>query len=218
MPTCLAARKSFLNNLNLADLFRLILNPNSSHYTSLKRVLNETYEDNFFSEDAVYMERNSRDYRPRIERINNNAYDVTEYLHSRSLGDISTPADGKVIDFVYYPRYSTPKTYEAARRLPTLGRGGYGGLFSLTFTSLEASKAFFDSLECAKGPSLGTSFTLASPYTILAHYLELDWAAGFGVPAGLVRISVGEEDGAVLSRCFRHAVAAAEAAGAAASR
>ena len=29
-----------------------------------------------------------------------------------------------------------------------------------------------------KGPSLGTNFTLACPYTILGHYLELDWAAG----------------------------------------
>jgi cystathionine gamma-synthase len=33
-----------------------------------------------------------------------------------------------------------------------------------------------------------------SPYTILAHFTELEWAAEFGVEEGLVRISVGMED------------------------
>ncbi|ORX33640.1 putative cystathionine gamma-synthase [Kockovaella imperatae] len=190
----------------------LVLNPNGPHYDALKFVLDECYEDLYFAEDVVYMERNSRNYRERIRRVNDNAYDVTEYLHSRSLD--SGPGDNKVIKKVWYPRYSSPETYEKARRLPTLGKGGYGGLFSLTFTSLEASQAFFDALQCAKGPSLGTSFTLASPYTILAHYLELDWAAQFGVEAGLVRISVGQEDGQVLRSWFEASVKAAEEAGA----
>ena len=169
------------------------------------------YEDLYYPEDAVYMERNSRDYRARIKTVNDNAYDVCEYLFSRSIDDATTPAHGKAIKKVYYPRYSTPETYEQARRQPTSGKGGYGGLFSLTFTSMAASKAFYDALGCAKGPSLGTSFTLASPYTILAHYYELDWAAGFGVEAGLVRISVGEEDGATLRSWFETSVRAAEA-------
>ena len=45
--------------------------------------------------------------------------------------------------------------------------GGYhdGGLFSLTFTSLAASSAFFDALPCYKGPSLGNElFTCVSVY------------------------------------------------------
>ena len=45
----------------------------------------------------------------------------------------------------------------------------------------------------AKGPSLGTSFTLVSPYTLLAHYYELPWAAEFGVSDRLIRVSVGTE-------------------------
>jgi cystathionine gamma-synthase len=53
---------------------------------------------------------------------------------------------------------------------------------------------------------------LASPYTILAHYLELDWAAQFGVERGLVRISVGQEDHETLMRWFKTAVDAAEEA------
>jgi cystathionine gamma-synthase len=32
------------------------------------------------------------------------------------------------------------------------------------------------------------------PLTTLAHYGELEWAAGFGAEAGLVRVSVGMED------------------------
>jgi cystathionine gamma-synthase len=52
----------------------------------------------------------------------------------------------------------------------------------------------FNALRVSKGPSLGTHFTLACPYTQLAHYDELDWAADCGVPAHLLRVSVGLED------------------------
>ena len=89
--------------------------------------------------------------------------------------------------------------------------GGHGGLFSLTFASAAASRAFFDALPYAKGPSLGTNFTLACPYTTLAHYAELAWAAGYGVEEGLVRVSVGLEDRKALLRDFGIALAAAEA-------
>ena len=167
------------------------------------------FEDNYFPEDAVYMERNSRDYRTRIERVNDNAFDVTDYLYSRSVASGVAKA---AVKEVYYPRFQTSDTYHRCARTPTLGKGGYGGLFSLTFTSLEASTAFYDTLNCAKGPSLGTSFTLASPYTILAHYYELDWAAGYGVEQGLVRVSVGQEDIDTLMEWFGQAVDAAEEA------
>ncbi|WWC68726.1 uncharacterized protein I206_102660 [Kwoniella pini CBS 10737] len=191
----------------------LILNPNSPIFEDLKAAQTEIYEDNYYPEDAVYMERNSRDYRGRIKRVNDNAYDVTDYLFKRSLADRSTPLEGKVIKQVYYPRFETPETYKQAQRLPPTGKGGFGGLFSITFTTEAASKAFYNTIGCAKGPSLGTSFTLASPYTILAHYLELDWAASHGVERGLVRISVGQEDQAVLRNWFESAVQAAEDAG-----
>ena len=100
---------------------------------------------------------------------------------------------------VYYPKYITPEIYSDYKNED----GGYGGLFSLTFHSLKASQQFFDSLPIAKGPSLGTNFTLACPYTILAHYFELDWAAKFGVEVGLVRVSVGLEDKETLLEGFQ---------------
>lgn len=180
-------------------------------------MLQEDYEDNYYPEDAVYMERNSRDYRNRIKKVNDNAYDVCEYLYNKSLDSLPPSltgpgASGRAIKKVYYPRYVTPEIYAQAQRLPTTGKGGFGGLFSVTFVSEAASKAFYNVLGCAKGPSLGTSFTLASPYTILAHYFELDWAAGYGVERGLVRISVGQEDSTTLMGWFEAAVGAAEEA------
>jgi cystathionine gamma-synthase len=196
-------------------MLSLVLNPNMPFYDSLKNVLATEFEDIYYPEDAVYMERNSRDFRGRIKKVNDNAYDITEYLYSRSIEDTTTSSDrSKVIKKVYYPRYVTPEIYAQAKRTPTLGKGGFGGLFSVTFTSLAASQAFFDTIACAKGPSLGTSFTLASPYTLLAHYNELDWAAQYGVDSGLVRISVGQEDSESLRSWFEEAVAAAEKAGA----
>jgi cystathionine gamma-synthase len=54
--------------------------------------------------------------------------------------------------------------------------------------------AFFHRIETAKGPRLGTNFTLTSPCVVLAHYRGLDLAAVFGVPAKLLHISVGLED------------------------
>ena len=55
-------------------------------------------------------------------------------------------------------------------------------------------RPFTIALAVCKGPSLGTVFTLACPFTLLAHYTELDWAESCGVSRYLIRISVGLED------------------------
>ena len=172
--------------------------------------MDDKFEDFYFDEDAIYMERNSRDFKQRIRLIDTNAEAICDFLRRRSLaGGASSPA----IKEVFYPKYITPENYNHCRIKDLDGNavGGYGGLFSLTFTSLKASSAFFDALTCYKGPSLGTNFTLACPYTILAHFAELGWAAEFGVEEGLVRISVGTEDTDVLLRDFEVALAAADA-------
>jgi cystathionine gamma-synthase len=56
-----------------------------------------------------------------------------------------------------------------------------------------ATRSFYDALEVNKGPSLGTNYTLVCPYTLLAHYGELDWAEACGVSRYLLRVSVGLE-------------------------
>jgi cystathionine gamma-synthase len=70
----------------------------------------------------------------------------------------------------------------------------------------EAATGFYDRLGVAKGPSLGTNFTLACPYTILAHYTELDFAAKYGIGAFLIRVSVGLEDPEELGAVFQKAL------------
>ena len=147
----------------------------------------------YWAQDAIYMERNSRDFVKRVRVINRNAEAVCDLLHSQ----IAVP--NPIVKKVYYPKYETRSNYDVCRLPPPLGldgeeEGNFGGLFSVTFTSKPAAEAFFDALPCAKGPSLGTNFTLACPYTILAHFVELDWAAKYGVEEGLIRISVGLED------------------------
>ncbi|KIJ25628.1 hypothetical protein M422DRAFT_273385 [Sphaerobolus stellatus SS14] len=189
----------------------LILNPKGKHYPTLKAKFEETYEDSYWYEDAIYMERNSRNFVKRVWIINRNTEAVCDFLHSYSR--LATP--NPVIKNVYYPKWESRQNYDVCRLpLPEGEKGGnFGGLFSITFTSEEAAHAFFDTLPCAKGPSLGTNFTLACPYTILAHFTELDWAAEYGVEKSLVRVSVGLEDRECLLAWFGLALKAAEEAG-----
>lgn len=177
------------------------------------------------------MERNSRDFRPRVSKINQSTEVICDFLNNYTVETGKTLSDFSysdrmnlqpVLTKIYYPKYITPEHYRARmRHMPTSlsattfdqrYKAGYGGLFSITFTSLLASKVFFDTLPCCKGPSLGTNFTLASPYVVLAHYLELDWAAQFEVEEGLVRVSIGLEDQETLQKWFRKALEAAELA------
>jgi cystathionine gamma-synthase len=108
------------------------------------------------------------------------------------------------VDKIYYPKYVTKDVYDAYKR----PNGGYGGVFSILLRNVDAARMFFDALPCAKGPSLGTNFTLACPYTLLAHYNELEWAAEYGVSAHLIRVSVGLEDVAQLRKWFDIALSA----------
>jgi cystathionine gamma-synthase len=101
-----------------------------------------------------------------------------------------------VVAKIFYPKY------DAANYNAFATNGGYGGLFSLVLRTEEEAARFYDALNVAKGPSLGTNFTLASPYAILAHYGELDWAKGFGVDRWLIRVSIGLEEPEELIELF----------------
>jgi len=175
-----------------------ILNPRGRYYHDLTQVAGEEYEDNYWSEDVIFMERNSRHFISRIEQINDNAEAICDILRESSL-----------VTTVYYPKYNPSRVYYDDCRTPN---GGYGGLLSFTFQNTAQAIAFYDRIETAKGPSLGTNFTLTSPYVILAHFMELEWAAQFGVPADLIRISVGLEDAEDLKARFAVALKAAEEA------
>ncbi|EJD47016.1 PLP-dependent transferase [Auricularia subglabra TFB-10046 SS5] len=177
----------------------LVLNPNGRHYTALLSSLEGSFEDLYWPEDALEMERNSRDFATRVYKINANAEALADFLLS---------SDSAALKHVFYPKWETRQLFDALRR----PGGGFGGLLSITFAADAAAHAFYDALRCHKGPSLGTNFTLACPYTILAHYAEREWAARYGVEEGLVRISVGLEPVEELLDICRVAVDAAEAA------
>jgi cystathionine gamma-synthase len=175
-----------------------ILNPEGRYYDILKKAMSDIFEDTYWPEDVIFMERNSRDYMARVDRINVNAEAICDVLR-----------DHPAVKTVYYPKCNLSKQFYDARRLPN---GGYGGLLSVVFNTKEKSQAFYDAIDIAKGPSLGTNFTLCSPYVLLAHYQELDWAAECGVDPDLVRVSVGLEETQELKEVFRKALRAAEMA------
>jgi len=75
--------------------------------------------------------------------------------------------------------------------------------------SLQHTVGHGDVANISHRPSLGTNFTLACPYTILAHYTEMDWTSQFGVEPDLVRVSVGLEEPSQLHRIFKNALEAA---------
>lgn len=154
------------------------LNPRSPHYESLHRLLRAESPTNslLWHEDALVLELNSRDFADRSARMSANAAALAVFLENH-------PA----VEAVYYPRDGDG--FEEVAR-PGAGRGC---LLSFVLKDPPKASAVYDRLEVSKGPSLGTNFTLCCPYTLLAHYTELDWAARCGVRADLLRVSAGLE-------------------------
>lgn len=158
----------------------LVLNPSSPYYKLFKEYFNQNYEDLFWAEDAIYLERNSRDFQSRSDKINITSEAVVELFQKSPL-----------IKEVFYPKIAPTKKYYDQIKTE---HGGYGGLISMVFYKPEAARVFFNEISLSKGPSLGTNFTLACPYAVLAHYQELDEVENWGVDRNLVRISVGLEE------------------------
>ena len=141
--------------------------------------LEQLLAEAFYPADIIQLEADSRDCRERVEQINRTALEVCEYL-SRN------PA----VESVYYPAFTNREMYDRFRRPD----GGYGGLFSIVLKdAAKVTEAFYDALEITKGPNLGTSFSLCCPFTLIAHYDELEWAESAGASRYLIRISVGLE-------------------------
>ena len=177
----------------------LVFNSSTSHGQALRRVTSQTHTDDYFPPNASIMELNSRDFPARVHKASFNAELIHELLAQ----------DRFVVEQVFYPKDSPSQSFYDAYNLPG---AGYGYLLSIKFKIPKQAVAFFDALNVAKGPSLGTNFTLACPYTLFAHYREREWAARFGVGEFLVRISIGLEDHAVLSAVIRSALEVAREA------
>ncbi|HUF63325.1 MAG TPA: PLP-dependent transferase [Verrucomicrobiales bacterium] len=169
----------------------------ASHFAvALRDFLRHRDDGELWPEDAAVLEENSRNFPERMERINRNTSALLHHLERRPQ-----------VAALYHPSLRCPEAYARLRRP---GRGG-GGLFSMILNegALRAPR-FYDALAVNKGPSLGTDYTLCCPYTLLAHYRELNWAAQHGVPAHLLRVAVGLEDPTGLAERFDAAFRAAE--------
>ncbi|KAM3573036.1 hypothetical protein VYU27_004969 [Nannochloropsis oceanica] len=182
----------------------LVLNGKSPSYKELRRAMEEGKEGGregglgddaeLYEEDAKVVWENGRDFEERSRRINETTRGLVEWL----VGE-------EGVEEVSYPSRTQKEIYDRFRRR----EGGYGGLFSVSLKEGLSPTAFYDALDVYKGPSLGTNFTLACPYTLLAHYNELDFARSHGVCPNLVRVSVGLEGLESLKEAFRVALEAA---------
>lgn len=158
----------------------VICNPKSPYYRTLKQLVAAGHEELLWSEDAAVIDANATGFPERMRIHNTNGLYLAERLRAH-------PA----VERVWYPKWEFRDAYEAVRR----PEGGWGSL--ITFLPRNAdteAPRIYDALAFCKGPSLGTVFTLACPFTLMAHYTELEWVESCGVPSHLLRISAGLED------------------------
>jgi cystathionine gamma-synthase len=170
----------------------VILNHRSPHHAAFTAFLRENADHELWRGDAVALELNSRDFSTRADVMSRNAEALAEFLsqHPR-------------VDRVWHAKSQAGRGYESIRR----EQGGYGCLLSFTVKNPEtASEKVYDALRVTKGPSLGTDFTLACPYTLLAHYDELPWVESLGVSRWLLRVSTGLEPTSDLLARFEEAL------------
>ncbi len=158
----------------------LICNRASPYYAELKGAIRSQHEELLWGEDAVVLAEQAESFPERMQRHNENGLWIAEQLRAH-------PATERV----WYPKWESAEAYEAVRRVG----GGWGALLSfLPKDGKNRSPMIYDRLPLCKGPSLGAVFTLACPFTLLAHYTELDWAESCGVSRYLIRLSVGLEE------------------------
>ncbi len=170
----------------------IILNPRSVHHYALRETLRAAHEALLWEDDAEVLDRQARGFPERMRRHNAGGLYLAERLRAH-------PAVAQV----WYPKWQSGEHYETVRRPD----GGWSNLISfLTVDPARTAPRVYDALEICKGPTLGTVFTLACPFALLAHYGELDWAESCGVSRHLIRVSVGIEDPETLWPRFARAL------------
>jgi cystathionine gamma-synthase len=170
----------------------IIVNPDRRFANRIQNSVRREWEDLLWPEDAMILERNSRDFEARVRTINGTAEKLAEFLRTHPR-----------IERVYYPKFESRGEYDAFKK----PEGGYGGLLSIDLRNApQAAPRFYDALRICKGPNLGMNYSLACPFSILAHYHELDFAERCGVSRYLVRVSVGLEPAEDLIERFETAL------------
>ena len=147
---------------------------------------NHTLHEGLYESDACAVYVNSSDFLERSNQINKTTEALADWLNQRD-----------EVEELFYPKYTCPEGYHKVLNKNDFGgrhKAGYGGLFSLVLHPHVCRRTFFDQIDISKGPSLGTNFTLSCPYTLLAHYHELDFALTYNVQPGLIRFAIGLEN------------------------
>ncbi len=170
----------------------VILNSNSPHHTAFSSFLAAHADHELWRGDAVALEKNSRDFVQRVAVMSRNSIALADHLRAH-------PKVARVW-------HSTTEGGPGYRHIQR-PEGGHGCLFSFVLKdAAKTSPPFYDALRITKGPSLGTNFSLVCPYTLLAHYDELDWAESCGAHRHLIRVSTGLEPLADLISRFDEAL------------
>ena len=154
--------------------------------------LPSTTPGGIYARDLEVLAQNSRDFPERMKIANANALELARFLAAH-------PA----VKQVWYPGLDPSPVYEQLRK----PRGGYGAVISfLPREAAQNTPRIFENLRLSRGISLGTKYSLVSPYVQLAHYRELDWAKECGIDPHLLRIAVGTELSEDLRKRFASAL------------
>lgn len=118
----------------------------------------------------------------RVNRQNENAQKVAEYLHGH-----------EAVEDVFYPGLETHENHDIAREQ----MDGFGGVLSFSLKGgFDAVKTTLHALEYVHlAASLGSVATLAGPPAMTSHVeLSAEERAAAGIPESLIRYSVGIEN------------------------
>jgi cystathionine gamma-synthase len=171
----------------------VILNGDSPYHDDFAAFLKAHHDNELWRGDAVALEANSGDFVDRVRVMSRNSIALYEFL-----------SEHPAVETVFHSIEDRSGIYDHLRRED----GGHGCLMSFVLKNRAKAPAAYDAMQFCKGPSLGTNFTLVCPYTLLAHYDELDWAESCGVDRTLIRVSCGLEPSDVIVERMKKALEA----------
>ena len=157
----------------------VVLNSNTKLAGQLHARIHRDYEPLLWRDDAAVLLSASADVEARNATSNDNTMALVDFLGQHEL-----------VEHIYHPSTENATLYDAYKR----PGGGYGSLFSILMKDTTHAAWLYDNLDTPKGPGFGSNFTLVCPYTMIAHFNELQWCEQYGVDRSLIRVWCGLED------------------------
>ena len=127
--------------------------------------------------DAFVLNADSESFVERISLQNENCWAIYKFLAHHP----------RIIEI--YHTSQSPNYYQVQK---SIGRNGFIISFLLE-GGFNSFKYFYDNFPLRKGPSLGNSFTMLCPYTLLAHFHEIKFTGRHNISPYLLRLSIGIE-------------------------